>query len=112
VSSDDQVADPESAQNRGELTPEYARNRYRSIKPEVLVIVGRCTHQGCEPEDRFQPGAQAFAADWRGGFHCPCHGSLFDLAGRVYKNRAARFNLEVPPHKFLSESRIVIGDDT
>jgi ubiquinol-cytochrome c reductase iron-sulfur subunit len=105
------VADPRSERKK-ELTPEYARNEFRSIKPELLVVVGICSHLGCSPVDKFKSQAEAFDADWKGGFYCPCHGSLFDLAGRVYKNKPAPDNLEVPPHKFLSDSRIVIGDDT
>ena len=105
------VADPRSERKK-ELTPEYARNQFRSIKPEYLVVVGICTHLGCRPVDKFKAQAEAFESDWKGGFYCPCHGSLFDLAGRVYKNKPAPDNLEVPPHKFLSDSRIVIGEDT
>jgi ubiquinol-cytochrome c reductase iron-sulfur subunit len=104
------VADPKSERKK-ELTPEYARNEFRSIKPEYLVVVGICTHLGCSPVDKFKAQAEAFDADWKGGFYCPCHGSLFDLAGRVYKNKPAPDNLEVPPHKFLSDSKIVIGED-
>lgn len=104
------VADPRSERKK-ELTPEYARNEFRSIKPEYLVVVGICTHLGCSPVDKFKAQAEAFEADWKGGFYCPCHGSLFDLAGRVYKNKPAPDNLEVPPHKFLSDSKIVIGED-
>jgi Rieske Fe-S protein len=74
--------------------------------------VGICTHLGCSPQDRFKAGAEAFEADWKGGFYCPCHGSLFDLAGRVYKNKPAPDNLKVPPYKFLSDTRILIGEDT
>jgi ubiquinol-cytochrome c reductase iron-sulfur subunit len=109
--SEGRVADPKSERKK-ELTPEYARNEFRSIKPEYLVVVGICTHLGCSPVDKFKAQAEAFESDWKGGFYCPCHGSLFDLAGRVYKNKPAPDNLEVPPHKFLSDSRIVIGDDT
>ena len=105
------VADPRS-ERKNELTPEYARNQFRSIKPEYLVVVGICTHLGCSPVDKFKAQAEAFESDWKGGFYCPCHGSLFDLAGRIYKNKPAPDNLEVPPHKFLSDSRIVIGEDT
>lgn len=105
------VADPRSERKK-ELTPEYARNEFRSIKPEYLVVVGICTHLGCSPVDKFKAQAEAFESDWKGGFYCPCHGSLFDLAGRVYKNKPAPDNLEVPPHKFLSDSKIVIGEDT
>jgi len=110
--SDDKVADPKSERKPKELTPEYARNEYRSIKPEVLVVVGICSHLGCSPQDRFKSGAEPFAQDWKGGFYCPCHGSLFDLAGRVYKNKPAPDNLKVPPYKYLSETKILVGDDS
>lgn len=109
--SDNKVADPNSKRNQDELTPAYARNEYRSIKPEVLVVVGICTHLGCSPQDRFKPGTEAFESDWKGGFYCPCHGSLFDLAGRVYKNKPAPDNLKVPPYTFLSDNKILIGVD-
>jgi len=107
--SESKVADPRSERNK-ELTPEYARNEFRSIKPEYLVVVGICTHLGCSPVDKFKAQPEAFASDWKGGFYCPCHGSLFDLAGRVYKNKPAPDNLEVPPHKYLSETRLLIGE--
>jgi ubiquinol-cytochrome c reductase iron-sulfur subunit len=107
------LADPKSARNADELTPAYARNEYRSIKPEVLVAVGICSHLGCSPSDKFQPGAQpSLPDDWAGGFLCPCHGSTFDMAGRVYKNKPAPDNLEVPPHMYLSDTRLIIGTDT
>lgn len=106
------VADPKSQRNPGELTPEYARNDHRSIKPEYLVVVGICSHLGCSPSDRLQAGAQpSLPADWQGGFLCPCHGSTFDLAGRVYKNKPAPDNFEVPPHMYLSDTTILIGED-
>ena len=110
--SDAKVADPDSARKPGELTPEYARNPFRSIKPEYLVVVGICTHLGCSPKDRFAAAPEPFEQDWKGGFYCPCHGSLFDLAGRVYKNKPAPDNLKVPPYKFLSDTKILIGDDS
>ncbi|RZI77736.1 MAG: ubiquinol-cytochrome c reductase iron-sulfur subunit [Rubrivivax sp.] len=110
--NDAQLADPKSQRNPSELTPEYARNEGRSIKPEVLVVVGICSHLGCSPTDKFVPGAQpSLPSDWPGGFLCPCHGSTFDMAGRVYKNKPAPDNLEVPPHMFLSDTRLVIGED-
>ncbi len=109
--SSDLVSDPRSERKKDELTPPYARNEYRSIKPEVLVVVGICSHLGCSPQDKLKPGAEAFDTNWQGGFYCPCHGSLFDLAGRVYKNKPAPDNLKVPPHAYLSDTRIVIGDD-
>jgi ubiquinol-cytochrome c reductase iron-sulfur subunit len=108
----DQLADPESARKPSELTPEYARNQHRSIKPEVMVAVGICTHLGCSPSDRFTPGPQpSLPNDWAGGFLCACHGSTFDMAGRVFKNKPAPDNLEVPPHMYVSETRLLIGED-
>ena len=107
-----QLADPKSARKPSELTPEYARNEGRSIKPEFFVAVGICTHLGCSPSEKFQPGPQAsLPDDWKGGFLCPCHGSTFDLAGRVFKNKPAPDNLEVPPHMYLSDSKLLIGED-
>ena len=106
------LADPNSQRNPAELTPEYARNEWRSIKPEFLVAVGICTHLGCSPVDKFASGAQpSLPDDWKGGFLCPCHGSTFDMAGRVFKNKPAPDNLEVPPHMYLSDSKILIGED-
>jgi ubiquinol-cytochrome c reductase iron-sulfur subunit len=106
------VADPQSKRKPDELTPEYARNEYRSRKPELLVAVGICTHLGCSPTAKLQAGAQpSLPDDWHGGFFCPCHGSLFDLAGRVYKNKPAPDNLEVPPYMYLSDSKLLIGED-
>lgn len=106
------LADPKSERNPKELTPEYARNPSRSIKPEILVAVGICSHLGCSPVDKFQPGAQpSLPDDWKGGFLCPCHGSTFDMAGRVYKNKPAPDNLEVPPHMYVSDTRLLIGED-
>ena len=106
------LADPTSARKPDELTPVYARNEDRSIKPEILVVVGICSHLGCSPSDKFVPGAQAsLPDDWAGGFLCPCHGSTFDMAGRVYKNKPAPDNLEVPPHMYLSDTRLIIGED-
>jgi ubiquinol-cytochrome c reductase iron-sulfur subunit len=108
---DAQLADPKSKRNPDELTPEYARNESRSLKPEYLVVVGICTHLGCSPIDKFVSGAQAsLPEDWKGGFLCPCHGSTFDMAGRVYKDKPAPDNLEVPPHMYLSDSRLLIGE--
>jgi ubiquinol-cytochrome c reductase iron-sulfur subunit len=107
-----QLADPESKRNPAELTPEYARNQARSIKPEFFIGVGICSHLGCSPSDKFQMGPQpSLPDDWQGGFFCPCHGSTFDMAGRVYKNKPAPDNLEVPPHMYLSDTRLLIGED-
>lgn len=106
------LADPKSERNPAELTPEYARNEYRSRKPEILVAVGICSHLGCSPSAKLQPGAQpSLPDDWQGGFLCPCHGSTFDLAGRVFKNKPAPDNLEVPPHMYLGDTRLIIGKD-
>lgn len=110
VKDDGKVADPQSKRHPDEFTPPYARNEYRSIKPEYLVVVGICTHLGCSPQDRLEPGPEPFDSDWNGGFYCPCHGSLFDLAGRVYRNKPAPDNLRVPPYRYLSESTIRIGE--
>ena len=108
-----QLADPDSKRKQDEFTPVYARNEGRSIKPEFLVTVGICTHLGCSPSDKFQLGAQAsLPDDWKGGFLCPCHGSTLDMAGRVYKNKPAPDNLEIPPHMYLSDSKLLIGEDT
>ncbi len=110
---DPKMADPESKRNPDELTPKYARNEGRSIKPEIFVGVGICSHLGCSPSDKFVAGAQpSLPDDWQGGFLCPCHGSTFDLAGRVYKNKPAPDNLEVPPHMYMSDTRLIIGEDT
>lgn len=109
--TDSLVADPKS-DRKAFPTPDYAKNEVRSIKPEYLVVVGICSHLGCSPSDKFTPGPQAsLPDDWTGGFLCPCHGSTFDIAGRVYKNKPAPDNLEVPPHMYLSDSRILIGED-
>ena len=92
--------------------PEYAKNIHRSIKPEILVMVGICTHLGCSPT--FRPDVAAAdlgGAEWLGGFFCPCHGSKFDMSGRVFKGVPAPTNLEVPPHQYLSDSKILVGDD-
>ncbi len=106
-----QMADPNSERN-AYPTPEYAKNLHRSIKSEYLVVIGICTHLGCSPSDKLQAGPQpSLPDDWKGGFFCPCHGSTFDLAGRVYKNKPAPDNLEVPPHMYLSDAKILIGED-
>jgi len=106
------MADPKSL--RPGFTPSYAQNEYRSRKPEYLVCVGICTHLGCSPSAHFNTGAAAgggLPSSWEGGFLCPCHGSTFDMAGRVFKNKPAPDNLEVPPHQYLSDTRIIVGVD-
>lgn len=89
--------------------PENARNTGRSIRPELFVTVSLCTHLGCIPS--FRPEPESIGPDWPGGFYCPCHGSKFDFAGRVWKGSPAPTNLVVPPHAFVSEERLVIGRD-
>lgn len=91
--------------------PAYATNETRSRRPELLVAVGICTHLGCSPSAAFTPGDAALGADWPGGFLCPCHGSTFDFAGRVFKNKPAPTNLEIPPHQYLTDTRLMIGSD-
>ncbi|MFN3884034.1 MAG: ubiquinol-cytochrome c reductase iron-sulfur subunit [Rhodocyclaceae bacterium] len=106
---DDKLADPKSERRQ---QPDYAKNEYRSIKPEYLVAIGICTHLGCSPTEKFKTGTESgIEADWPGGFLCPCHGSTFDLAGRVFKNKPAPDNLEIPPHVYLSDTKILIGED-
>ncbi len=109
--NDPQLADPKSLRKQDELTPPYARNENRSIKPEYLVVVGICTHLGCSPTAKFAAEPEPFDPTWPGGFYCPCHGSLFDLAGRVFLNKPAPDNLRVPPYKFVSDTKILIGED-
>lgn len=104
----EKLADPDSQRDQ---QPDYAQNEHRSIKPEVLVMVGICTHLGCSPKYRPELAPVDLGADWEGGFFCPCHGSKFDLAGRVYSGVPAPSNLIVPPHKYLSDTRILIGVD-
>jgi ubiquinol-cytochrome c reductase iron-sulfur subunit len=103
---DAQLRDPGSDESE---QPEFAKNPARAMKPEYLVLVGVCTHLGCAPLDKFAQGDVTVAADWPGGFFCPCHGSKFDLSGRVFKDVPAPTNLPVPPYRFLSDTRILIG---
>ena len=102
------LRDPESQQPQ---QPEYAKNAWRSDKPEYLVLLGICTHLGCSPTFVPELNAPGVKQPWKGGFFCPCHGSQFDLAGRVYKSMPAPDNLEIPPHKYLADSTILVGDD-
>jgi len=106
----DELADPNS--EVATQQPAYAQNSTRSINPEVLVVLGVCTHLGCAPIDRFEVSPVDLGPDWVGGFYCPCHGSKFDLSGRVYAGVPAPTNMEVPPYRFLSEDLILVGDDT
>lgn len=103
----DQLSDPESEVSSQQ--PKYARNPTRSRQPELLVVVGLCTHLGCVPG--FQPQPGSLQPGWPGGFYCPCHGSKFDLAGRVYRGSPAPTNLVVPPYNFIDSGRILVGED-
>jgi ubiquinol-cytochrome c reductase iron-sulfur subunit len=105
---DDQLADPMSEMPQ---QPDYCKNANRSIKPEYLVAVGICTHLGCSHTFRKDAGAADLGGDWPGGFFCPCHGSRFDLAARVYKGVPAPTNLVIPPHQYLSDAKLLIGVD-
>jgi ubiquinol-cytochrome c reductase iron-sulfur subunit len=100
------LRDPESVASD---QPAFAKNELRSMKPEYLVLIGVCTHLGCAPLDKFQPQDPELGATWPGGFYCPCHGSKFDLAGRVFKDVPAPTNLRVPPYRFLNEGVLQIG---
>jgi len=102
------LRDPES---EAPQQPDYAENEYRSIKPHYLVVIGLCTHLGCSPNYFPTEGEAGLGEDWQGGFFCPCHGSRFDMAGRVYKGVPAPANLVVPPHRYLTDTRILVGED-
>jgi len=107
---DGQLTDPKS--EVASQQPEYCKNPTRSIKPEYMIAVGICTHLGCSPSDKLKPESDnETGPNWDGGFYCPCHGSRFDLATRVYKGSPAPTNLVVPPHKYLTDTMIRIGDD-
>lgn len=108
VKLDDQLADPASDDDQ---QPDYCKNRNRSIKPGLLVAVGICTHLGCSPTYRPDLAPADLGPSWLGGFYCPCHGSKYDLAARVFKSMPAPKNLLIPPHKYLSDTRILVGDD-
>ena len=105
---DGKLVDPKSEMPQ---QPAYCQNATRSIKPEIMVAVGICTHLGCSPTFRPDLAPADLGADWLGGFYCPCHGSKFDLAARVYSGVPAPSNLEIPPHKYLSDTALLIGDD-
>jgi len=106
----DLLEDPNSEE--ADQQPDYAANQYRSIRPEYLVVEGVCTHLGCAPTARFEMGTADLGADWPGGFLCACHGSKFDLAGRVFKSVPAPANLKVPPHRYVNDTTILIGVDS
>jgi ubiquinol-cytochrome c reductase iron-sulfur subunit len=106
--ADSKVSDPQS---KVKQQPDYAKNEFRSAKPDLMVLVGVCTHLGCSPKPKSAEDKAEMGADWNGGFYCPCHGSKFDFAGRVYKGSPAPTNLEVPPYMFASETTLVVGED-
>ena len=102
-----ELKDPDSIEP---MQPEYAQNEFRSLKPDLLVMVGLCTHLGCAPVNNFEVGAASgLGDDWLGGFYCPCHGSKFDLSGRVYSGVPAQQNMEIPPYSYIDDGRILIG---
>ncbi|WP_413436538.1 ubiquinol-cytochrome c reductase iron-sulfur subunit [Sulfuriferula sp. GW1] len=107
--NDSFLLDPKSEQPQ---QPEYCKNEWRSIKPEFLVVVGICTHLGCSPTFRKDVGAADLGADWPGGWLCPCHGSKYDLAARVFKDVPAPLNMDIPPYKFVNDNLILVGDDS
>jgi ubiquinol-cytochrome c reductase iron-sulfur subunit len=109
LTHDDELADPNSDVPQ---QPEYCDNSTRSIKPEYLVVLGICTHLGCSPSYRPEVAPADLGANWAGGWFCPCHGSRFDLAARVFKGVPAPTNLIIPPHKYLSDTMLLIGDDS
>jgi len=102
------LSDPKS---KASEQPKYAENEYRSANPELLVLVGVCTHLGCSPQEKKAEAKGEMGGDWPGGFYCPCHGSKFDFAGRVWKGSPAPVNLIVPPYTVVSETKVVIGED-
>ena len=102
------LSDPQS---KASEQPKYAENEYRSRAPDVLVLVGVCTHLGCSPQEKPADAKAEMGADWMGGFYCPCHGSKFDFAGRVFKGSPAPLNLVVPPYELVSDTKLVIGED-
>lgn len=110
LASGAKLADPDSEVETQQ--PSFAQNPERSLKPEILVVLGVCTHLGCAPIERFDISPADLGPDWVGGFYCPCHGSKFDLSGRVYAGVPAPTNLIVPPYRFLTEDLILVGDDT
>ena len=107
--SDSRTSDPNSDVPQ---QPPYAKNEYRSIKPDIVVLEGVCTHLGCSPQYKPVEAKADMGQDWNGGFFCPCHGSKFDFAGRVFAGSPAPTNLRVPPYKFVGDAKIIIGDDT
>ena len=106
----DDLADPDS--ENAAMQPDYAKNDTRSLRPEIGIYVGICTHLGCSPTFRPEIAPEDLGPDWRGGFYCPCHGSKFDLSGRVFAGVPAPTNLEVPPYRFADDMTLIIGEDS
>ncbi|HBA67009.1 MAG: ubiquinol-cytochrome c reductase iron-sulfur subunit [Gammaproteobacteria bacterium HGW-Gammaproteobacteria-10] len=106
---DDKLRDPQSSES---IQPVYTKNPTRALKQEIFVAIGLCTHLGCSPTFRPEIAPADLGPDWKGGFFCPCHGSWFDLAGRVYRGVPAPTNLEIPPYRYITDSQIIIGEDT
>ncbi|MGD7035905.1 ubiquinol-cytochrome c reductase iron-sulfur subunit [Methylotuvimicrobium buryatense] len=106
---DDQLRDPQSSES---IQPVYTKNSTRALKQEIFVAIGLCTHLGCSPTFRPEIAPADLGPDWKGGFFCPCHGSWFDLAGRVYRGVPAPTNLEIPPYRYITDTQIIIGEDT
>jgi ubiquinol-cytochrome c reductase iron-sulfur subunit len=109
AAQDPRLKDPKN--ENPDQQPLYAKNTYRSIKPEILVLVGSCTHLGCSPKFHPELQAESWDSEWKGGFYCPCHNSKFDMAGRVYQGSPAPTNLVVPKHRFVDDNTIIIGED-
>jgi ubiquinol-cytochrome c reductase iron-sulfur subunit len=109
AAQDARLKDPKN--DNPDQQPLYAKNAYRSIKPEILVLVGSCTHLGCSPKFHPELQAESWDSEWKGGFYCPCHNSKFDMAGRVYQGSPAPTNLVVPIHRFVDDNTIIIGED-
>ena len=103
------LRDPESNESE---QPDYSKNPYRSIKPEIFIAIGLCTHLGCSPTFRPEIAPPDLGDDWKGGFFCPCHGSRFDLAGRVYSGVPAPTNLVIPPHRYITDTRLIVGEES
>jgi ubiquinol-cytochrome c reductase iron-sulfur subunit len=105
---DGRLKDPKSEKSE---QPDYAKNDVRAIRPDLLVLIGICTHLGCLPKQRFEKAIPELGADWPGGFFCPCHGSRFDLAGRVFDGSPASLNLRIPPYNIQGDTKLVVGLD-
>jgi ubiquinol-cytochrome c reductase iron-sulfur subunit len=108
VSNDSRLKDPKSKESD---QPTYATNESRALRPDIAVLIATCTHLGCLPKQHFEPGDAELGADWPGGFRCPCHGSRFDMAGRVFDGSPASVNLRIPPYSYPTDTTLLIGQD-